>query len=129
MQKIIIALSIVCMIGLTAKAQNVKYDYTIDIVKHRIELPNHNPHDLYVMDLDRSYRIEYYLKHGSQILPHRASVGSGKIFDKADYSWVSKKKADVRLYNSSTGEEVKLKVFADRRMNGMELNSEDLSQN
>ena len=129
MQKIIIALSLVFMVSLTVKAQDVKYDYTIDIVKHRIELPKHNVHDLYVIDLDGTYKIEYYLKHGSQILPHRASVGSDKTFDKADYSWVSKKKADIRLYNSSTGDEVKLKVFADRHMNGMEMNSEDLSQN
>lgn len=124
MLKLLLCLSFLISLSIAANTQTIHYTHTIDILQEDVVPANPRHHDLMVTHVDHQYAIRFFIRRGSTLENHRAVIKTDQLFLQASFTWVSKHKAAVKLFNAQSGDVFLLKVFGKRATNGMEIETD-----
>lgn len=73
------------------------------------------PNDIAVSKImflgEKSYEVKMYVKELGKLVSHAAIYSIEKDFDKAEYIWIDENLVEVRLFNITTNEDCKFKIF------------------
>lgn len=87
------------------------------------DLASHQPFDVEVfkalLPMGTGYSITFYQNENGQLNSHTAHWGPEEDFDKASYAWLNDTTVSIRLFNESSKNEVKFKVFGFGPRSGM----------
>ncbi|MCZ8134377.1 MAG: hypothetical protein O9252_02610, partial [Algoriphagus sp.] len=87
------------------------------------DLESHQAFDVEVnkalLPMGTGYSITFYQNENGQLNSHTAHWGPEEDFDKASYSWLNDTTVSIRLFNESSQNEVKFKVFGFGSRSGM----------
>lgn len=120
MYKLILLFAFVLCSYTLGHTQSITYDHTIPILNDVVPTENHQPQDIFVSRYNRTYTIEFYVKHGKGVKRHVTAVGDDDLFTSATYKWLSPRKAVVRLYDPASAEFQEVKVFSQGSWTGIE---------
>lgn len=110
------------------QAQEITYNSTVVILNEKEPAAKRKVRDVDVIWFRDNYKIDFYIRNRGKVELRSSRIKTFDFYDKAQYTWESKKKLAIQLINTSTGKKFPFKVWADKNGTGLEVDTDQISK-